>query len=155
MERGAGFDGQLIDGKVPGLLGQRLGQFGAPGARFLAGPRGDQIEGPARKIRARDLEGGQRLGGAVLAAEEGERGVVERLDAEGNPVDPGPAVGGETPGLDRARVGFEGDLGFRRQPPGFADPRDDRDHGFGLLRAGQVAAPADFQRGRDDSGAHG
>ena len=70
VEGRARLDGQLIDREVLRRLAQRPAKLGAPGGRALPGPRGNQVEGPAREERPRDLEGGKRLGGAVLAPEK-------------------------------------------------------------------------------------
>ena len=46
----------------------------------------------------------------MAAAEPGQRGVVERLHAEGEPVDAGRAEGGQPATLHAGRVGFQGDF---------------------------------------------
>ena len=65
----------------------------------------------------RVLEGVERAGPVVRTAEEGERAIVEGLDAEGKAPDAGRAVVGEAPRVVRVRIGFEGDLDIGRDRP--------------------------------------
>ena len=82
-------------------------------SRLWCGPRVDEIEGVAIEDRARDLDGADRLGGAVQPAKRLEVGVVQRLDAERDAIDAGGAIATEARGLDARRVGLERDFGRR------------------------------------------
>ena len=59
----------------------------------------------------------------MLAAEEAQVAVVERLHAERDPVDAGDAEAPQLPGLDRGRVGLERDLQVGVASPPVAGPR--------------------------------
>ena len=65
----------------------------------------------------RDFERGKAFARRMGAAEEGERLVVEALQAEREAIDPGGAKVGEAGGLDRIGIGFERDLDVARRAP--------------------------------------
>ena len=94
---------------------QRVRQLGAPGAHRLAGPRVDQVEGAARHDALRQSDRLPRFGRVVPAPEEGERAVVQRLHAERDPVHAGRAKILKPRRLGGGGIGFEGDLGVRRE----------------------------------------
>ena len=110
-------DGELVEREVVGGERERRRQLGRPGLRRLARARVDQVEGEAREGRARDLDRPERLLDIVQPAEEAKVRVVQRLDAERDAVDAGGAVAAEALRLDARRVGFERDLGVRRDRP--------------------------------------
>ena len=128
MERGAGFDGELIERQMPVGEGERLFELGTPVGQRLLRARIDQVERVARKIAGRGLNRPARLIGAVLAAEKPQHVGAQRLHAERDPVHAGPGEGGELAGLDRGRVGLQRNLQIRAGGPGGARRRDHGTH---------------------------
>ena len=78
-----------------------------------------------------------------MPAEGAEVGVVQRLYAHREAVDPGVAVAAEAAGLDGGGVGFERDLGAGRERPAVGDRGDDGGDGLGGHQAGGAAAEED------------
>ena len=110
VEARAGLDGQLIEAEMAARMVERPFELGRPGLDGLAGAGVDQIERETREQPCGEVDRRERLGRRVLAPEEPERPVIERLDAERDPVDPGRPEAGETTRFDRGRVGLERDL---------------------------------------------
>ena len=142
-EAGAPFDRQLVERQVFAGEGQRVLEFGRPGLGRLAGPGIDQVEGVAREMAARGIESGQRLVRRMLAAEELERSGIERLHAQGHAIDARFGQGREPGGLDRGRVGFQGDLDLRRAIPQRLGAGDHGIHGLGRHQRRRAAAEED------------
>ena len=88
-ERRALFDRQLIERQMLGRLRYREFQFVRPHLRRLAGAGIDQVERIAVEGSARDGDRVERLARGVQTSERLQRGVVQRLHAERNPVDAG------------------------------------------------------------------
>ncbi|GJE60415.1 hypothetical protein MPOCJGCO_2527 [Methylobacterium trifolii] len=142
-ERRAGLDGELVEGQVLGRPRDRIRQLGPPRRRRLAGAGVDQVEGGAGERRLRDPDRLERLRGAVQAPERLQRGVVERLDAERHPVDPGGPVAAKTPRLDAGGVGLQGDLGLGRHRPGRGHRLQQARHRLRPHQRGRAAAEED------------
>ena len=106
MEAGALFDGQLVERDMIGRLGEGAGHLRTPRRSGLAGPGIDQVEGKVPNVPPGQLNRPQRLGGAVLAAEKGERFIIECLHADRHSIDPGGGKSIEVFGLARGGVGF-------------------------------------------------
>src|SRR5271170_206942 len=119
---------------------QRLVELAAPGRRRLAWARIDQVEREARELALRQRDRGARLARVVLAAEEFERAVVERLDAERQPIDAGGGELAEARRLDRGRIGFERDLDVVSQAPVLGDAREHGRDGRGPHQGWRAAA---------------
>ncbi len=123
--------------------GQSPIQLLHPARDSLAGPRIDQIETEARKMPARDIEGREPLACAMGPAEEFERAIVERLDAERDAVDAGVRQCGEIRRLHRGRIGFQRDFEIGGIRPVMGDAFDQgRDSGRRHER-GRAAAEED------------
>ena len=156
-------DGQLIERQVLAGLGQSELEFARPLGRLLPRPGVDQVERVARKHRARDGDGIERLARRMHAAELRQRPIVQRLNAERHPVDPGGPVAAKARGLDAGRVGFERDLDIGRHGPMPGDGVEDRRHRCRLHQRGGAAAEEDrrdgsarhARRGRGDLGRKG
>ena len=110
-------DRELIERKVVAGLRQRRLQLARPGFGLLVRPGVDEIERVAIEHAARDGDGVERLTRRMHAAEFGQHAIVERLHAERHPIDAGGAVAAKARRLDTGRIGFERDLGVRRDPP--------------------------------------
>ncbi len=125
-EGGPGFDGQLIGREVLGPEGRGGLQLRRPGPGRLARPGVDQIQRQAREGGAGDGGGADPLSCGVVAAEEGQGLVVDRLQAQRQPVHTGVGEGGEAAGLRVGRIGLQRHLeGPLRRPeaPGHGDDR--------------------------------
>ena len=126
LEPGAGLDGQLVDAEMAVGMAQGAVELGFPGGAGLAGARIDQIEREAFEQARGQIDRGQRLGGGVLAPEQAQRGVIERLNAERDPVHARRAHRPEPVRLARGGVGLERDLEVGRRLEAFARPLDQR-----------------------------
>ena len=100
-----------------GPEGEGARQLRLPRLGTLTGARVDQIEGDAPEQALRALDRCHRLGSAMLAPEEGERLVMQRLHAKRDAVDPGGAEIRKLARLVRGGIGFERDLGIGREAP--------------------------------------
>ena len=138
-------DGELIEREVVAGQRQRLRQLRAPGGEALTGTGVDQVEGAARHDALGQRDRAARLRRTVPAPEKAQRIVVQRLDAEGDPVHAGRPKIVQARGLGRGRIGFEGDLRVRRERPPRRRPLDDARHGLGRHQRG--CAPAEEDAG--------
>jgi hypothetical protein len=143
LEPGAGLDGELVEREVLHRMADRLLQLRAPGLRRLAGAGVDEIEGMALEDGGRDPHRRQGLLDRMHPPQAPQVGIVERLHAERDPVDPRLAIAAKPPGLDAGRVGLEGHLGVGVDAPGPADGVQDGAHGFGPHERGRAAAEED------------
>ena len=129
-----------------GAEAERAVELGRPARFVVAGERVDEVEADAVD---RALRGGERalaLVGGVGAAEEGEAGVVEALQAEADAVDPGAGEVGEVGGLGAVGVGLERDLDVVGGAPMVSRGGDD---GFdGGRRHQRRGAAAEEDRGQ-------
>src|SRR5690606_36938976 len=150
-EPGPGLDGQLIRAEVAVGVLERAAELRRPAGRGLAGTAVDQIERVALEQARRQVDRGERLAGRALAAEKGERRVVERLHAERDAVDPGCAKRAEALRLARGRVGLEGDLEIGRRGKASGGTLDHRrDRLWRHERRGAAAEEDRAQRTRPD-----
>ncbi len=143
MEPGAGLDGQLVEAEMAARQRQGARQLRPPGSDRLAGSGIDQIERVALEQAGRLADRRQRAGLVVLAAEAAERRIVERLDAERQPVDAGRLEAHETCGLNRGRVGFQGHLEIGRQLKRLRRGLENRGAGLGRHQGRRAAAEED------------
>ena len=95
---------------MPGAKPQRAGKLRLPLRRGLAGQGIDQIERDPRKVLLGDLKRRDTLSGVMQPPEETQRGIVERLQAERHPVDPGLGQRRIVCGLDRGGIALQCDL---------------------------------------------
>jgi hypothetical protein len=102
-----------------------------------------QVEVEGLEMLAGQLRGTLGFVGAVDAAEGFQVIVVEALDAERQAIDAGGAETGKLLGLDRAGVGFQRDLGVRRQHGQRPEGGDQFVDGGGREQAGRAAAEED------------
>ena len=123
-----------------GAEAQRAGQLGLPLGGGLARAGIDQIEGDAGEMTPRQIERRHRLGMIVAAAEEFQRGIVERLDAERQPIDARGAEAGEALGIHRAGIGLQRDLGGIGQGEDGGDAVEQGCDGGRLHQRGRAAA---------------
>ena len=142
-EARAGLDRQLIEREVLGPERQRAGQLGLPFRQRLAGAGINQVEADPAEITLGDGQRGQPLGDIVRAAQEAERGVVQRLQPQRHPVDPGRGEIGEARRLDRGRIGLEGDFDSRLELPGLSRRFDHGGDSLGRHQRGRAAAEED------------
>ena len=142
-EARAALDGELIEREV--LAGQAEGalQLGGPGFDRLARPGIDQVEGIAREVPAGRCDGGDRLVGRMLTAEEAQRWRIERLHAQRHAIDAGLGQRGEAAGFDRGRIGFKRDLDLGGGVPQRLGAFDHRAHGRGIHQRRRAAAEED------------
>ena len=145
-EARAGLDRQLVEGEMLGAERQGLVQACRPARFVVAGKRVDQIEADSVHCRLRGIKGSQSFGRRVGAAQEGERFIVEALQAETDPIDPGAGKIGETGGLGAVGIGFQGDFDVGGCPPMIARGGDDRLHC--LRRHQRGRAPTEEDRGK-------
>ena len=120
-----------------------FGQLGAPAGDGLVGAGVDQVDGQAREGAGGDGDGAAGLVRRMVAAEEGQGRIVQRLHPHGQAVDPALGQCGEAGGLGVSGIGLERDLdGAARgeQGPGVVD---DGGHGFGRHQRGRAAAEED------------
>src|SRR5262249_51601715 len=87
LEHRAGLDGELIERDMACGEAERRLELRLPFRQRLLRPRIDKIEGEAVEGVARNLERAQGFRRIVLAPEEAERLVVQRLDAQRDAVD--------------------------------------------------------------------
>ena len=106
MEPGTLFDGQLVERDMIGRLREGASHLRAPGRSGLTGPGIDQVEGKVPNVPPGQLNRPQRLGGAVLAAEKGERFIIECLHTDRHSIDPGGGKSTKAFGLARGGVGL-------------------------------------------------
>src|SRR5690606_35931827 len=114
VEDGIGLDGELVPGQVGGveIAGEAQVRQGLVGG--LPRQAVHQVEVEVGEAGgAGGVDGGDGGGAVVYAAQLVQLAVVETLHADGQAVDPGGAVAGETPPLQGAGVGLEGDLDVR------------------------------------------
>ena len=136
-------DGQLIERQMVGGEIDRLTQLRRPGFGRLTGPGIDQVEGAAREMLMRQIDGAARFRRRMFPAQEFQRFVVQRLDPQRYPIDPGIGIGSELAGLDRGRVRFQGDfdiVGGRHLRPRHRDQGARR---FRVHQRGRAAAEED------------
>jgi hypothetical protein len=89
----------------------------------------------------------------MAPAEEAERAVVKRLDAQRNPVHPGPAEACEATGLHRGRIGLQRDLRRCGETEGAAGAIDDGRNQVRRHERGRAAAEEQaVERPRPDPG---
>jgi hypothetical protein len=81
-EARAALDGELIEREVLADEAEGPLQLGRPGFDRLPWPGIDQVEGIAREVLAGRCDGGDRLVGRMLTAEEAQRWRIERLHAQ-------------------------------------------------------------------------
>ena len=106
----------------------------------LAGQREHQVQVVVVDTRRGDgLQCGQRFRATVNPSDPAQQRIVETLHPQRDAVDSGGAVRRETVVLDRAGVGFERDLGVRRQQHQAADARQ---QAVDLVRAKQAGCSA-------------
>ncbi len=117
VERGARLDGQLVGREVLGPEVERRLQLLGPAGFGLAWAGVDQVERQAREGAGGQARGAYRFRRRVVAAQETEGAVVERLDAQGQPVHARCGEGLETRGFGVGRVGLQRDLQGRRRWP--------------------------------------
>src|SRR6202041_1325159 len=108
---------EVIERQVLGRFRDGAPELGTPRVHRLTGTRIDEIEGIAREDAPRDRDGVESLLGGVQPPERCERGVVQRLAAERDPVDSGRPVTLEAVGFDAGRVSLEGYLDIARDIP--------------------------------------
>src|SRR5688500_18813206 len=94
-EARARLDGELVERHMPLLHAQRTGQLFTPIGERLPGARIDQIQGHLREYACGESESIERLGGGVLAAQEHQIFILQRLDAERETIDAGQAIAAE------------------------------------------------------------
>jgi hypothetical protein len=121
-ERRARLDRQLIQRQMFARDGQRGSQFRPPVRNRLVLARMDQIEAHPVEQPVAKRHGRPRLGGCMGAAERAERGIVKRLNAQRQPVDPGSAISCQAASLDRTGIGLKRDLDRIRDGPARRDP---------------------------------
>jgi hypothetical protein len=90
-----------------GRFRDREFQFIRPHLRGLVGAGVNQIERIPVERGARDRHRVQRLARGVESAQCFQRGIVERLHAERNPVDAGCAIAAKPCRLDAGRIGLQ------------------------------------------------
>ena len=98
-----------------------------------------QVEVERIEMLTGQLRGTFCLVRTVNAAECFQVVVVETLDAERQPIDAGGAKAGELFGFDGAGIGFQRDLGLRRQHGKCAEGGDQFVDGSGREQAGRAA----------------
>ena len=140
-------DGQLIERKMLGRLGNGALELGRPGGRRLARPRIDEIERVALEIRARHRDRVERFLRAVQAAQLFQRGIVECLHAERHAVDAGGAIAAEARCFHAGRIGFQRHLDVGRDAPVFADGIENGLHRRRLHQRRRAAAEEDRRNG--------
>ena len=145
-EGGRRLYGQLVGRDVFEAEIEGLGQLGGPARDGLVGAGVDQVDGKAREGAGGDGDGAAGLVRRMVAAEEGEGRVVQRLHPHGQAVDAGVGQGGEAGGLGVGGIGLERDLdGAAPREEGFR-PVDDGGHGF--RRHQRRGAAAEEDRGQ-------
>ena len=140
VEGRARLDGELVDRQVAGAKGQRIVELGAPGADRLARAGVDEVEREAPAARPGGGHGAPRLGRRVVTPQEGERGVVQGLDAEGQAIDAGRDEVLEAGRCGRRRVGLQGHLEIGRRTPMAMHGLDHGADGGGLHERRRAAA---------------
>jgi hypothetical protein len=102
---------------VFGAESHSAAQLLGPCLRRLAGPRVDQVDGEAREGARGGLDGADRGGCVMVAAEERQRCIVQRLQPQRQAVDAGVGEGGEARRLRVGGIGFQGDFEVGRRRP--------------------------------------
>ena len=143
VERRPRLDGQLVRRQVLGTQRRRLVQRPRPRRGGLAGEGVDQVERDPREGRDRGPDGAARGRGVVVAAEEGQARVVQRLHAQRQPADPGGGEGGEASGLRVGGVRLQRHLQVRRGGPQARGQGDELGRGPGRHQRGRAAAEVD------------
>ncbi len=118
-ERRALFDGELIERQMLGGFRDRQLQFIRPHLRGLVGTGVNQIERITVEGAARDCDRVERLARGMQPSQRFQRGIVERLHAERNPVDAGGAIAAKPRRLDAGRIGLQRNFGIGRDAPVF------------------------------------
>jgi len=129
-ERRLRLDRELIERQMLGGFRDREVQLIRPHLRRLAGAGINQVERITIKGGAGDRDRVERLARGVQTSQRFQRGVVQRLHAERNPVDAGGAIAAKPRRLDAGRIGFEGDFRVGRHAPVLADRIQDRADGL-------------------------
>jgi hypothetical protein len=117
FEGGAGLDGQLVGRQVFGPEADGGLELLGPAGLGLAGAGVDQVQRQAGEEAGGQPRGAHGFGGRVIAAEELQRPVVERLDAEGQTIDARLGEGLEALGLGVGGIGLQRHLEVRRRGP--------------------------------------
>ncbi len=143
VEGGVFLDGELVEGEVALGVAQCFFQFRLPRGGRVAGQGIDEVEAVAFEMAGGERDGGKGFACAVLAAEEFQRFVLQRLYAEGGAVDAGGGELDEFGGFDRGGVGFEGDFATIVEAVDFIHFFDQRAGGGGLHQARRAAAEKD------------
>ena len=142
-ERRALLDGQLIQRQMLGGFRDRALQLIRPHLGRLVGAGIDQVERIALEVLARDRHRVERLARGMQPSQRLQRGIVQRLHAERDPVDAGCAIAGKARGLDAGGIGFQRHFGVGRDAPVPADRIQDRAHGLRLHQGRRAAAEED------------
>jgi len=125
----------------------RRRQLFAPGGEGLARQGVDQVHRQAAgKVLGGQLGGAAGLGGVMVAAEEFQRLVVERLQAQRQATHSGLAEGGEAAGLGVRGVGLQADLEIVGGGPEPAGGRHDLRGPARVHQRGRAAAEEDRQQ---------
>ena len=152
VHRRAGLQRQAVGGEVVGSQLQGLLQRGLPLAEGLVREAVHEVDAEVGEAGA---PGGNHrvpgLGGVVAAPQGRQVAVVERLDADAEPVEAAVQPGLEPCLVQVARVGLQGDLGVRVQREGVADSA----HDGAYVVSGQVGRRAAAEEDRADRGAAG
>ena len=128
---------------MAGAEPQRAGKLRLPLRRGLAGQGTDQIERDPRKVLLGHLKRLQAFSGVMQPPEEAQRGIVERLQTERHPVDPGTGQRGIVGSLNRRGVALQCDLDpFGKAPQVFGLTKQSLDQRRGH-QAGGAAAEED------------
>ncbi len=146
VEGRAGFDGQLVGRDVLGAEVERGQELRRPGLGSLAGSGIDQVHRQAGEQAGGQAGGAAGLAGEMVAAEKFQGDVVQRLHAQGEPVDPGGGEGGEAAGLRVGGIGLERHLQIRRGPQSLGHTDDLGDQGR-VHQRGRAAAEEDRDQG--------
>src|SRR5690606_3898778 len=124
-----------------------VGQFGGPGGGGLAGAGVDQVDRQPVEGARGQVDGAARLGGGMVAAQEGQGGVIERLNPQRQAVDAGVGQGRETAGLGVGGVGLQRDLDGAGGGQQGSGGLDDAGHGVGRHQRRGAAAEEDRGQG--------
>ncbi|MNX60156.1 hypothetical protein D3C86_910560 [compost metagenome] len=136
-------NGQLIGRDVFETEVQRRGQFRGPVDHRLPRPGVDQVDRQAREGLARRLDRPPGLRRRMVAAEEGQRSVVERLHPHRQAVDPGGGQSGVAARLGVGGVGLQRDFDLAVRRKERLGPRDHFRHSLGRHQRRRAAAKED------------
>src|SRR6516225_10508147 len=118
-------DRELIERKMLSRLREGARELARPGIRRLPGARVDEIERITVENGTGDRDRIERLARRMQAPERAQRGIVQSLQPDRDPVNSGVAKAREPRGLDAGRIGLQRDLGMMRDGPAACDGLQD------------------------------